>query len=187
MIIIGTAGKQNAGKDALVDYLQDRHGFRKLSTGDIIRNLAEREGVPRTRKKLQDVASELISRRGEHYLAGLLIRRIEERDWDRVGIPGLRTPADVRTLKDRFPDAFTLVHVKTEDPDLRFRRGKDRGESRDTDSYEEFIENDRSEEELFDLKRTLNMAEIIIQNDGSMEDFHRQIEEKVVDPLINGT
>ena len=53
MIVIGIVGKQNAGKDVLADYLCQEHGFKKLSTGDIVRDLAEREGVARTRNKLQ--------------------------------------------------------------------------------------------------------------------------------------
>ena len=37
MIVIGIVGKQNAGKDAMADYLCQEHGFKKLSTGDIKR------------------------------------------------------------------------------------------------------------------------------------------------------
>jgi len=37
MLVIGIIGKQNAGKDAMADYLCQEHGFKKLSTGDIKR------------------------------------------------------------------------------------------------------------------------------------------------------
>lgn len=180
MIVVGIVGRQNSGKDALADALRDNGGFHKLSTGDIVRKLAERECVPRTREKLQDVASELIARRGPDYLAGLLVRRIEANDWPRVAITGLRTPADVTTLRDRFGDAFLLVRVTVRDPRQRFERGTKRGKPRDTESYERFLEHDRAEQELFDLDQTLSMADLTIENDGTLEEFHREIDEKIL-------
>jgi dephospho-CoA kinase len=184
MIVIGIVGKQNAGKDALADYLSREHGFKKLSTGDMIRDLAEREGVACTRNKLQDVASELISRRGEDYLAGVVLRRIEQHDWDRVAITGLRTPTDVKTLRERLGDDFTLVHVSVSDPKARFSRAEERGEPRDADTYEEFLENDRAEEALFDLDQTLAMADITIGNDGTIKGFHNAIDDRILQGLL---
>lgn len=184
MIVIGVVGKQNSGKDTLVRYLQETRGFHKLSTGGIIRDLADREGVARTRDKLQDVAAELISRRGEDYLADVLLRRMDEHASDRVAITGLRTPADVQALRRRMGDAFTLVRVSTQNPKARFQRAETRGETRDADTYEEFLEHDTSENELFDLNKTLDMADITVPNDGTIEEFHSAIERQIAGVLL---
>lgn len=184
MTVIGVVGEQNAGKDALVDYLHDKHGFHKLSTGDMVRDLAEREGVPRTREKLQDVAAEIVSRRGKHFLANLLIRRIDNHDWNRIAITGLRTPADVEKLRTRYGSEFTLVRIEVDDPKTRFRRGEQRDKPRDADTYEEFLEHDRAEQELFKLDRTMQMADVSVRNNSTLDEFHREIETNVVGPRL---
>lgn len=186
MIIIAAVSKLSAGKDTLVDYLRDTQGFHKLSTGDLVRELAEREGVDRTRGKLQDLATQIRRQRGEDYLSGLVIERIERNNWERVGLSGLRTPADVNTLKKRFGDALTLVRVEVQDPRVRFRRSIQRDNPRDVDSYTDFLRDDQREMELFDLGETLAMADLVIPNDGTLKHFYRQIEAKIIGPLLHG-
>jgi dephospho-CoA kinase len=176
VIVIGVVGKQSSGKDVLVDYLCRKHGFKKLSTGDIIRTLAHERGMETTRENLQHVASELISKRSPEYITDLLLRKIDEAKWDRVGITGIRTPSDVHNLRNNLGDSFTLVFVSVGDPKLRFQRATERGKPRDTGSYKDFLGMDQRENELFQLEQTLAMADVIIENDGSLEDYRQRVE-----------
>jgi dephospho-CoA kinase len=81
-------------------------------------------------------------------------------------------------------DAFALVRVEVKDPRVRFQRGVERDQPRDVDSYAECLENDKSETEWFDLDHTLDMADVVIANDGALEKFHQQFEDKIVAPLL---
>ena len=39
MIVLGAVGLNGSGKDALIEYLHERHGIQMLSMGDVVREL----------------------------------------------------------------------------------------------------------------------------------------------------
>ena len=47
-----------------------------------------------------------------------------------------------------------------------------------------FLQQDREERELFAIDETVEMADITIDNDSSLEDFYREIEERLVEPVL---
>ena len=69
------------------------------------------------------------------------------------------------------------------DPRTRFARVKKRGEPRDPDQLEDFLDQDRKEEERFHLTRSIEQADVIVSNDGTLEAFHREIERKLAGRL----
>lgn len=185
MIAIGAVGLNGSGKDALMKYLHERHGIPTLSMGDVVREMAAQRGIPTTRSSLHEISRQAIEQHGADFLAKELIAQIEE-SWDAVGITGIRTPADVRTFRNRFGDDFVLIRVRVGDVRTRFDRVKERNETRDPESFERFLRQDQEEKEMFQIERAADMADITIDNDGSLQDFHREIEEQVVKPLLEG-
>jgi len=113
----------------------------------------------------------------------MLLKKIEEARRDRLVISGLRTPMDVKTLRNRLGDAFTLVCVSVDSAEKRFRRAEKRNAPRDADTFGRFVENDKAEDRLFNLNQTLSMADIEIPNNGSLEEFHTGIEKNLADIL----
>jgi len=185
MKVIGVVGLNGSGKDELVDYLHQRCGIPVLSAGEIARDIAAEEGVYPTRANLHDISQRYIAQYGEDYFMRRLIERIEERQWEAVGITGIRTSADVRTLKGHFGEDFFLVHVEVSDPQIRYERTKQRGEARDPQTYEEFLQQDKTEEEIFHISKAIQHADVTINNNGSLEALHRKIKESVVQEILS--
>jgi dephospho-CoA kinase len=184
MKVIGAIGLNGSGKDELVEYLHERHGIPMLSMGDIVRDIADEERICPTRSNLHEISRRYIARHGKEYFVKRLIADIEEKQWQSVAITGIRTPADVRTLQAYFGQDFLLVHVRVGDPHIRFERGKERGEARDPQRYKAFLEQDKEEQEIFDIDEAIKQADITIDNDGSLQAFHRKIDRRVVEPML---
>jgi dephospho-CoA kinase len=184
MRIMGATGLNGSGKDELTNYLRQRCGIRKLSIGDMVRDIAEEENIPKTRENLHDITNRYLTQCGRDYFAKRLIERIEERQWTLVGIPGVRTPTDVLILREHFRKDFLLIHVKVNNPFVRYKRIRRRGKARDPETYEEFLRQDREEEEMFNISDAVKYADITINNDGTMGDFYKEIERSIVNQKL---
>ena len=187
MKIVGTIGRNGSGKDTLLQYLHERYGVPVYRTGDIARDIAAQEGVPRTRKNLHDISTRYMQEHGRDFFVRELLPRIEEKARGRrevAGISGIRTEADVETLRHCYGDDLLLVYVKSENPKTRYERLKDRGEERDPPSYKQFLKQDEEEEDLFKLSAVSEKADITIENEGSIDDFHHAIEEQLVSAAL---
>ena len=73
-------------------------------------------------------------------------------------------------------DNFILFHVSVEDPHIRYKRLTLRNRKGDPKSYDEFLEQDRREEKMFHMKKASSMADYSLDNSGTREDLHRQID-----------
>ena len=173
MKVIGVVGLNGSGKDEVVDYLHERYGVAKLSMGDMVREIAEEQGLAPTRDNLHRLSEQYFSERGRDYFAKRAIQTIENHDWETAAISGIRTPTDVETLQQHFGDDFALVHVSVSDPQTRYQRIRDRRQARDPQSYSEFLQHDREEEEIFHLSHTIQEADIVLNNDESLAQLHR--------------
>ncbi|MFO7975779.1 MAG: AAA family ATPase [Candidatus Hydrogenedentota bacterium] len=187
MKIVGMIGQNGSGKDTLVNYLHDKYGVPIYRAGDIARDVAAQEGIPRTRENLHDISKRYMQEHGRDFFVRELLSRIEEKARGRrevASITGIRTEADVELLRHCYGDEFILVCVKSEDPKVRYERLKERGEERDPPSYEEFLKQEKEEEELFDLSTTTQKADITIPNEGTLEEFHHAIEDELVRVIL---
>ena len=50
--VIGAVGQNGSGKDEVLKYLRSKYGMAFLSTGDVVRDIAAKEGVEPTRDHL---------------------------------------------------------------------------------------------------------------------------------------
>ncbi len=183
-MVIGVIGQVGAGKDELVHYLREHFNARAIATGDLVREKAERENVPKSRDGLQRVAKEYLTEQGDDFFAREAINRMAEQPDDIYVLSGLRTPADVETLRKKFGDDFKLVHVDVTHPMARFERLQERNEPRDPDSMDELLSQDKQENELFDLEQAIKMADVTVNNDGTLGAFHESIERRLIDPHL---
>lgn len=114
--IVGIVGFRGAGKSSVASYLAEKHGFESFTLSGIVREEAERRGVPMARRDLlQDIGDEL---RAEHhhpaesgcgdgaYLSRVLLRRIHAQHQthhvavrtSRVVISGFKHPDEVTLM-----------------------------------------------------------------------------------------
>jgi len=174
--VVGVVGLNGSGKDALLKYLKEHCGLEILSLGDVARELAHLEGVKYSRDKLHEISQKYVDKYGPDFFIKVLIEEIYKKGLDKVGITGIRTAPDLDALKERFGADFLLIHVEVGDPRLRFERLRERGEARDPKTYEDFLIQEKSEKELFQLEEAMGRAEVTVQNAGTLDDFHREID-----------
>ncbi len=177
MKIIGAIGRIGSGKDAVVDYLSHKYNLPSVSVGDMVREMAEEKGLSLARENLERIASECIGKHGKEFFMKRVIQRIREKGWNRAGVTGIRTPDNVRYLKHEIEEDFILFHVYVEDPHIRYKRLTRRGREGDPQSYEDFLKQDRKEEETFHIKQASAMADYSLDNSGTLEDLHLQLDE----------
>jgi len=177
--VFAVLGQNGSGKDEVVKYLSRRYGIPLLSTGDMVRQLAAAKGIEPTRPNLQQISEEYFREKGRGAFVRLMVAEIKKKGWQAAGITGIRSPEDVKILRDAFGKDFFLFNVYVTDPQVRFQRMTRRAEERDPASYEQFLANDRREEEIFHISEAAKMADVSLSNDGTLEDLHRQIEEVI--------
>ncbi|MDZ7700520.1 MAG: AAA family ATPase [Deltaproteobacteria bacterium] len=174
--VVGVVGRNGSGKDEVLNYLQAQCGIAVVSSGDVARDIAKTENIAPTRENLHDISLRYMKERGNDFFARRLIAKIEENSWSDVGITGVRTPHDVEAFRAHFGDNFWLVAVRVWNPGLRFGRIRSRGTTRDPQTWDAFSEQEQAEERHFQISRTLQEAEITIDNSGAMSQLHQKIE-----------
>jgi dephospho-CoA kinase len=180
MKVIGAVGQNGSGKDEVLKYLKARYGVPFFSTGDMVREIAAQEGLEPTRENLHGISERYFQEQGEGCFVRLLAERIRQDKGSVVGVSGIRSLADVQILRDAFKQAFVLINVAIKNPHERYERMVRRGEGRDPQSYEQFLAQDQSEEELFHIAAAGKQADYVISNDGTLADLHKAIDELVM-------
>lgn len=175
-MIIGLTGKNGAGKTEVSQYLVSR-GFVYHSLADEVRNEATRRGREISREVLIELGTELRSRLGAGVLAERVLARLAS-DRNHV-IDSIRNPAEVEVLKRRKDFVLLAVDASRQ---ARFERSRLRGREGAAATLEQFIREEDRELASDDpasqqLAATWQMADRVLQNDGSVEDFHRKLAE----------
>ncbi len=178
MIVLGITGPIGSGKDAVSDYLQENHGFKTFSCGDVIRRIADEEDVEPNRENLQIIGKKYRRKRGEGFLAGKAADIIKESKTEKIAVSGLRNPEEIERLREEFGDSFKLVHVHASKK-TRFRRLGKRGRTGDPTDYEDFLQQDTSEKKKFNMNSTFSMADIKINNEDTLEKLYGRIDKLV--------
>lgn len=186
MTVIGVIGKNASGKDELIDFLVRRCGLVKYSLGDIVRAIAQRAGHSLDREALHQVTQEYYQRYGRDYFAHRLIGQIEAEGAQKIGVTGIRSPADVDTLAEYWRKKFLLVHVQVDDPLVRYQRMRARDSARDPEKIEEFYQQEESEQAIFHIDQAIEKADLHIENNGSLEEYYQHIEEKIIGRVFPG-
>jgi dephospho-CoA kinase len=180
MKVIGVVGGIGSGKDEVLKYLRDRYGVPYLSTGDMVRSMAQKEGVEGSRENLEAISRRCFQDMGKGCFVRMAGDEIARQGWKVAGISGVRTPDDVELLRERFGRDFVLVRVDIADPLVRFERVRKRHEERDPLTYEAFQQQDQKEEETFDISRSVALADCAVDNTGPLESLWAQIDALVV-------
>jgi len=179
MKIIGVIGQNGSGKDEVLKYLRAKCKIPFLSTGDMVREIAAKEGKAPTRENLQEISERYFREFGRGCFVKLAAGKIRENKWKIGGITGIRSLDDVETLKSGFGKNFVLINVYVSNSEERYRRMLKRGEGRDPQSYEQFLRQDAAEEELFHIQSAVPRADYSLANDGTLDDLHAEIDRLV--------
>ncbi|MDH3284964.1 MAG: hypothetical protein OEQ13_09500 [Acidobacteriota bacterium] len=182
-MVIGLTGPNAAGKGEAAEILRALD-FSVHSLSDVVREAASALGRGHDRDTLIHVGRELRRLHGP----GILAERILPRLGDRSVVDSIRHPEEVRVLRER--GDFCLVGVDAP-LETRWQRARRRGRSGDGGDIDDFRRKERRENEdrleSQQLRRTLDLADIVLVNDGSLGRLQRRLETLVEKLEIDST
>jgi len=176
MKVIAAVGKNGTGKDFFLEYIRDKYGLPMVSIGDVVRELAAKDGLELTRENLHKTSQKYMGQFGQTFFPEQIVKKIRESGAPVYLVSGIRPLSDVQFLKDQFGAAFLLVDIVISDDGVRYARMLARGSARDGNSVEKLREFDEGEEKIFQTSRSEAMADVTIFNDGGVDDFYAAIE-----------
>jgi len=177
-IIIGLVGEIASGKDVTKKYLEKNYGASCHKFSTILRDLLKRLYLPINRENLQDISTILRQRFGEDLLARIIAEDVSNDPHEMIVVDGIRREEDIAYLK-KIP-GFSLVSLEVA-PEKRYerlvKRNENEGDAEKT--YEQFLADGRKETELT-IPAIMAKAEYAIDNNGSLLELNKQIENIVI-------
>lgn len=169
--LILITGMSGSGKTTLANKFRDR-GITAVTMGDVIRGLAREKGLPPTPENLGRLATGIREKGGDDAVANLCVEKINDLPDEIVLVDGIRSIREVEVFGDRFE--ITLVAVFASQK-TRYARLTARGRSDDPKDLTTFKARD-DRELSFSLSHAIALADYIVRNDGSLEDFENEFE-----------
>ncbi|MBQ8372429.1 MAG: AAA family ATPase [Clostridia bacterium] len=175
-MIIAAVGKNASGKDYFLEFISKEFGVPLLSIGDVVRDLAEADGLEKTRENLHATSKKYMGLYGQDFFPKKLIEKIKGLNAPTVLVSGIRPPSDVENFKAAFGDDFFLVGIVVESDRQRWERTVARGSARDNVTFEQFLALDEQEEKIFHTSVTMGMADYtFLRGDFPDEVYHEKI------------
>lgn len=181
-IILGFVGEIASGKGTASEYIKSKYGANVYRFSTMLRDILNRIYVETTRENLQDLSTLLRGKFGQDVMARVIARDVENDNGEIVVVDGIRRFADIKYLKEI--NGFNLICVSA-DSKIRYERITKRDENLDDSkkTYEEFLKEAENECEL-EIKDISKEASLEIDNNGSVEDFYKNIDE-VIKNILN--
>jgi len=183
-MIIGIAGTFNAGKDAAAEHLEETHSFMRVSTGDMVRELAQEKYGTIERSMLKRTADEARAAHGAGYFVDRAMRLYEDKGalFRGIAITGIRSIGEVEALQK--VDA-KLLFVDAPQK-LRYKRSVARARGDAEKTFEEFAANESKEmagkgddKTVINIGAVKGMADFEIINDSLIEHFFNKVDKFV--------
>ncbi len=174
--IIAFVGLAGSGKSSAVEYLTER-GYPKVYFGGILYKAMEEAGIPITWESQKNFRETIRKKEGKDFIVKRVIK--ETRDLIAAGqrtivLDGLYTWSEYKILKHEFPGEVQVVAVVTP-KHLRYQRMQKRAE-RPMQPHE-VDERDWAEIENLEKGGPIAIADYFVHNDGSLDHFHKQIDD----------
>jgi cytidylate kinase len=187
MNIIGLAGTNGAGKDTVGHILAEHHGYLFISVTDLLRDEAERRGLPVERGVLRTISAEWRRALGLGVLVDKAVAEYEtvKGKYKGVVIASLRNPGEA----DRVHALGGTVLWVDADPRIRYDRIQAAKAERhrageDDKTFEQFRAEEAAEMKQSGDAATLDMGAVKAKADfffdngqGGVEKFRRDIEQ----------
>ncbi len=176
-MIICVVGMPGSGKGEVVRIFS-KYGVPHVSMGDIVREEADKRGIPRTPDGMNKISIQLRQELGDNAVAKLTVPRVKEllKKHRAVIVDGVRSLDEIQTFKDAFPDQEIIIIAVHSSPKKRFERLKKRGRSDDPKTWADFEARDWKELK-FGIGNVIALADYMIVNDNHIDDYRKEIEE----------
>lgn len=177
-IIIGLVGKKLSGKETFVELLKNMCGSKpaitQLRSSDLIADILDLVDLPHSREHMQKLPIALINAFGNNVITNGMRKRIQEADGNIIIFDGVRRKTDAEMIK-KMGGIIIYIDANTKTRFDRTRKRKEKvGENSVT--WEKFLEQDQAEIEL-EIPEIGKLADCQLDNNGTLEKFHAQIQE----------
>ncbi len=171
MFILAITGLARSGKDTAAKYIAKKYRFHWL---DMSRDILQQELMERnmeiTKGNLSEIGDFLRKEYGNDIVARRIIEIIRKKKIEKAIVSGIRGPEEAECLR-KLASIFYLLRIHAPEK-ARIARGESGIKERDTRD----ISNKG-------LARVLEMADIIIENNGTLEEFYKNID-KAMAPIV---
>ena len=188
MKVIGLIGTIGSGKDIVREILEKKFNTVSVILSDLLEtNALKKRGIKITRTMQQNLGDELRQKYGTHVLAKIAIDFMKKTSEIKI-IDGIRNPGEVDFLRQQFSDDLKLIAIDAPQQ-VRFERIVKRNRDSDPKTWEEFVavdERDQGKDQPEygqKVRKCIEMADVVIQNDGSLEELKKKVEE-IIKQLI---
>jgi len=164
ILVVGFSSLPGGGKDYIADIICERYGFYKVSPGDIIREkMSKMKKGKISREDQQKLQASLRKRYGKDYVMELCLKKIKSMHTNKAAIAGIRFPADIKFFKRGKDISFYNIFVYAPTR-LRFERTLERKRIDAPISYNDFINGDKNEKNIFHLDETEKISDFKLNN-----------------------
>jgi len=176
-MIIGIAGTIGSGKGTVVEYLQTKKGFAHYSASGLLRIILEERGETVDRDGYSRTAEELRAK-DSGGVPKAVYDRIQEDKVENAIIEAIHSPGEAAFIKS----VGGIMFGVDADIETRYERISKRGSEKDAVSFGKFLEQSKREDEkgegfAHDIQGAIKMADYTINNNGTLEELHIQIDE----------
>ncbi|MBU0612692.1 AAA family ATPase [Patescibacteria group bacterium] len=175
--VLGFTGLIASGKGTACEYMSKKYGAESFRFSTILRDVVDRVYLPQTRENLQNISQVLRENFSQDILSKAIAEDVKKAKAEIVVIDGVRRWTDIEHLKE-IP-GFKLISLKV-DAKTRYKRLTKRGENTDDTSktWEEFQKDSDAEAEVH-IQDMIEKADVIIDNNESLEEYYKQLDKLV--------
>lgn len=175
-MIFGLTGKNGSGKSIVAEFFKDK-GYEFYSLSDMIREEIRKNNLEVTRENLIATGRRLREEGGPSALADKV--RTHFKASQNYIVDSIRNPAEVKSLQKE--PGFQLIYVDVNQK-TRFDRVVSRKREGDPLDFEKFVELENKELQSDNpaaqqLNQTIAMADIVITNNGTIDELYTKLEE----------
>ncbi|HEC82287.1 MAG TPA: flagellar hook-basal body complex protein FliE [Thermoplasmatales archaeon] len=171
MKAIAFTGLPGAGKTEAVNIAKEL-GIKVVSMGDEVRNETMARGFELNDSNVGRVADEMREKYGKDIWAKKCLKKIKNNEI--VVIDGIRNIEEVETFKNAIRN-FILIAIHAS-PSTRYERLMNRRRKDDSTKIEDLKKREKREL-AWGIGNVIAMADIIVVNEGSLEEFREKIME----------
>lgn len=184
MKVIGLTGTLSSGKEVVREIIEKNTSSYSVVLSSLLKEDAlKKQGISITREIRQNLGNELRKQYGNDVLVKIAVSFMQKNK-DFLIIDGIRSPGEADFLRGKFGDDFKLIAVDAPQQ-IRFERMNQRKREGDPTTWEEFVkldERDQGKDEPEygqQVGKCIEMADIEIQNDGSLEELQKKVDEVI--------
>jgi dephospho-CoA kinase len=161
-------GMSGSGKTTLAEMFE-ANGFKVITMGDVIRDIARERGLDPTPENLGKIAEGIRQEEGDAAVAKKCVKRLEGLRERKIIVDGIRSLSEVNIFRKHFDVLLVAVHAS---PRTRYIRLRGRHRTDDPQDWDDFETRDRRELG-FSLGWAVALADHMIVNEGSLEELDR--------------